>query len=249
MKEHPDNTLDHNSPIPLYVQIQEYLRTNIRAGNFAINTRLPSERQLAEQFGVNRLTVAKALGELAHEGLIETRIGKGTYVRSPRIDQELKSLTSFTQDMSTMGVVSSIVLAETIEPATEKAAAALKIETGALLFSLKRVRLVDETSIALEHTRIPLSLCPDILKRHNFAQESLYAVLRNGYDLRLASAKQTIEARAATLAEAEALEIMIGQPILGITRVTYDDLMRPVEYVLSAYRGDRYTFHISLQGV
>lgn len=249
MNEPATVTLDHNSPIPLYVQIQAYLRLNIRAGHFAVNTRLPSERQLAEQFGVNRLTVAKALSELAHEGLIETRVGKGTYVRSPRIDQELRALTSFTQDMSSKGIVSSRIILETLEPAGEKIASALRVEVGTPLFSLKRVRLVNDINIALEHTHIPHYLCIGILNRHDFSKDSLYSVLRGVYDLRLSSATQTIEARAATTYESAVMEIAVGQPILGITRVTYDDYQRPVEYVVSAYRGDRYTFHVSLQGV
>ncbi|MDX1995227.1 MAG: GntR family transcriptional regulator [bacterium] len=239
--------LDHNSPVPLYVQIQDYIRLNIQSGNFPLNSRLPSERQLAEQFGVNRLTVAKALGELVHEGLIESRVGKGTYVKSIRIDQELRTLTSFTQDMAGRGgTITSRVLLAALEPAQEKAAAALCIKAGTTLISLKRVRLVDERVIALEHTRIPHSLCPDLL-RHDFASDSLYRVLQVEYNIHLAFARQTIEARGARPDEIDFLEVPLGAPTLGITRVTYSTHQTPIEYVQSAYRGDRYTFHVTLQ--
>jgi GntR family transcriptional regulator len=93
----------HDSPVPLYVQIKDYLRLNIQNGVFAVNERIPSERKLAEQFDVNRLTVSKALSELAQEGLIYSRVGKGTYVSPARIDQALQSLASFTEDMSSRG--------------------------------------------------------------------------------------------------------------------------------------------------
>lgn len=233
----------HDSPVPLYIQVKDYIRLNIQNGVFAINERIPSERQLAEQFDVNRLTVSKALNELAQEGLVYSRIGKGTYVAPAKIDQALQSLTSFTQDMTSRGKrAGSRVLYAGIEPATTEVAKALSILPGAEVVALQRVRLADNQPIALEKSHVIFALCPGILEKHDFGRESLYSVLRTEYHLRLTYAHQTIEARAATEAELEALEAEPYLPILSITRVAYDDHDQPVEYVRSAYRGDRYKF-------
>jgi GntR family transcriptional regulator/MocR family aminotransferase len=75
--------LDRQSAVPLYQQIEDYLRQGILLGSLAANTRLPASRQLARDLGVNRITVENAYGELETEGLIYSKMGSGTYVLSP----------------------------------------------------------------------------------------------------------------------------------------------------------------------
>lgn len=240
----------HDSPVPLYVQIKDYIRQNIQSGMFGVNERIPSERQLAEQFSVNRLTVSKAISELVQEGLLYTQVGKGTYVCPVKIDQVLQSLTSFTQDMDGRGKsASSRVLYAAVEPAGVEVAKALAILPGAEVFVLQRVRLADDQLIALEKSHITYALCPGILEQHDFSRESLYKVLHEVYGLHLTYAHQTIEAAIAEAEELEALEADSCTPILRITRVTHDDQDRAVEFVRSSYRGDRYKFHTVLRQV
>ena len=75
--------LDRHSMIPLYQQIETYLRQGILSGSLAANTRLPASRQLARDLGVNRITVENAYAVLETDGLIYSRMGSGTYVLSP----------------------------------------------------------------------------------------------------------------------------------------------------------------------
>ena len=72
--------LDRDSKIPLYQQIKIHLRNGILSGNLAPETRLPASRVLAQNLGVNRITVGSAYDELEAEGLIFSRLGSGTYV-------------------------------------------------------------------------------------------------------------------------------------------------------------------------
>ena len=240
----------YDSPVPLYVQIKDYIRLNIQNGIFATNERIPSERQLADQFSVNRLTVSKALNELAQEGLIYSRVGKGTYVSPAKIDQALQSLTSFTEDMSKRGKrAASRVLYAAIEPASGEVAKELSILPGAEVVVLHRLRMADDQLIALERSHITYALCPNILERHDFSRESLYQVLRDEYNLHMTFAQQTIEALVAREAELDILETDPCTPILSITRVTFDDSEHPIEYVRSSYRGDRYKFRTVLRTV
>lgn len=238
----------HDSPTPLYVQIKDYIRLNIQNGVYCVNDKIPSERQFAKQFGVNRLTVSKALKELAQEGVLYSQVGKGTYVAPAKIDQMLQTLTSFTQDMIGRGRnVSSRVLYASIDPASEEIAKALSILRGAEVVVLQRVRLADGQIIALEKSHIINALCPNILDHHDFSQESLYHVLRTEYNLQMTYAKQTIEAQIVGDEELELLEAGPYTPILSITRVTYDVNDQPIEYVRSSYRGDRYKFYTVLR--
>jgi GntR family transcriptional regulator len=238
----------HDSPIPLYVQIKDYIRLNIQNGIYRVNEKIPSERQFAEQFGVNRLTVSKALKELAQEGLLYSQVGKGTYVAPAKIDQALQTLTSFTQDMIGRGKhASSRVLYASIDPASGEIAKALSILRGAEVVVLYRVRLADGQVIALEKSHIIYALCPNILDHHDFSRESLYQVLRTEYDLQMTYAHQTIEAQIASEDELALLDAEPCTPILSITRVTHDVNDQPIEYVRSSYRGDRYKFYTVLR--
>ncbi len=238
----------HDSPVPLYVQIKEYIRLNIQTGQFLENTRIPSERQLAEQFNVSRLTVSKAINELTQEGLLHSRVGKGTFVSSVKIEQELRTLTSFTEEMARRGQrPSSRVLYAAIEPATTETALALKAASGTKVVILRRVRLADDQPVALETSAILSAVCPDILDGHNFATESLYSILREKYGVIIAYAQQTFEARQPDADEIHALHLDPHTPILGITRVTYNAQEQPIEFVRSAYRGDRYKFNAVLR--
>jgi GntR family transcriptional regulator/MocR family aminotransferase len=75
--------LDRQSATPLYQQIKIYLRQGILSGSLAPDTRLPASRQLAQDLGVNRITVENAYAELESEGLILSKLGSGTYVLPP----------------------------------------------------------------------------------------------------------------------------------------------------------------------
>jgi GntR family transcriptional regulator len=241
--------IEHDSSTPKYVQIKDHIRRHIESGQYASNTRLPSERQLAEEFEVSRLTVTKALKELEQEGLIYSRVGKGTFVTpQAKIDQSLETLTSFSEEMrAKQKRASSQVLYAAIEGASEEVARALTVPVGTDVFSLKRLRFADGQIIALEHSHIVYTLCPNILEHHDFAQESLYQVLGEVYGLRLTIAHQTVESRLATRDEAKVLQISPSDPVLSFTRVTLNDKHMPVEFVLSVYPGDRYKLHITLK--
>jgi GntR family transcriptional regulator len=241
--------IEHDSPTPKYIQIMDYVRQNIKSGSFKSNVRLPSERQLAEQFSVSRLTVTKALKELEQKGLIYTQIGKGTFVTpQTKIDQYLETLSSFTEEMEAkQQLVSSHVLYAGVEGAKEDVANALLILPGTKIFSLKRVRMANNQILALEHSHVLYSLCPGILDNHDFSHESLYGVLSTVYQLRLTTAHQTVEARLATPIEAKTLQITPNAPVLSLSRVTLNSEQIPVEFVSSVYPGDRYKFHVTLK--
>lgn len=239
--------LKPESPKPYYAQIKEYILYKINSGELKPHDRVPSERSLSEQFGVSRLTVGKALKELVLEGRLYTQVGKGTFVNDQPIDQTLDRLTSFSEEMEQRGQApsSNVIEALTI-PATEMLAQRLQLPVGVSVVKLKRLRLANTRPVALETAYLIAALCEDILERFRFERESLYTVLRTHYGVRLMYAEQELEARQASPEEATLLGLEAGSPVLSIVRVTYMDNERPIEYVESAYRGDRYKFRARL---
>lgn len=242
--------LDKTSPQPLYEQIKQYILERIESGEYAPNTKLPSERQLSDRFDVSRLTVSKAIKQMVQEGMLYTQIGKGTYVGTEPIQQQIDTLTSFTEEMQSRGqTTSSRVLSAIMKPASADVAKILDIAIGTDVIELERVRMVAQLPMAIEQSTILAALCPNILERHDFSHESLYAVLREDYNVLLVSAEQTFEAREATKLEADLLEIKAGTSVLATHRVAYNDLNCACEKVKSVYRGDRYKFRARLNRI
>lgn len=238
--------LQRNHPLPLYSQLKDRLRADLVTGRLRPHQQLPSERELCARFRVSRMTVRQALLDLAREGLIYSRVGKGTFVSEPKIDQQLKTLSGFSQDMQARGSVpSSRVLEAKLERANQRLAQTLALSPGARVIVLSRVRLADGVPLAIETVRLPHALCPHLL-RHDFARESLYAVLEHEYGYRLTCAQQTIEAALARPREATLLQLTLPAPVLVMERLTYTDQGVVIEYVHSIYRGDRYKFHSTL---
>jgi len=241
--------LNHDSIVPLYLQLAERLQKQIEAGTYPVGTRLPSERELSEQNDVSRMTARQALQVLVQRGLAEPRVGKGTYVSTPKIDQELVKLTSFSDEMRRLGMQpSSRVLTSRLEAANPKVAEQLQIPAGSEVVVLVRTRLAAGVPLALERSYLNHELCPGVLEGHDFGRESLYAVLRNQYGILLTWATQVIEARLPTPAERHSLEIDQHDPVLSLTRVTFYENDHPVEYVTSVYCGSRYKFKAILRG-
>src|SRR5215467_11902529 len=98
--------LDPESATPLYLQVRNGLARLILDGRFGAEDALPSERTLAEQLGISRVTARKAIDALAQEGLILRRHGSGNYV-APMLQQPLTKLTSFTEELKQRGFVPS----------------------------------------------------------------------------------------------------------------------------------------------
>ncbi len=238
--------LKRNHPLPLYAQLYETLRADIYAQRLKPHEQLPSERELCAQFRVSRMTVRQALFSLTRDGLIYSRVGKGTFVGEPKIDQQLKTLTGFSQEMSSRGSApSSRVVEAKIQAVSADLAEVIHIPVGAEIVLLTRVRLADRVPLAIETVHLPHYLCPNLLS-HDFSTESLYDVLEREYGYRLTRAEQTIEAALANPREIATLQLIPPAPVLVMERLTFTNQDVLIEHVQSTYRGDRYKFRSTL---
>jgi GntR family transcriptional regulator len=238
--------LKRNHPQPLYAQLSETLRADIRTQRLEPHQQLPSERELCERFRVSRMTVRQALVELSRDGLIYSRVGKGTFVSIPKIDQQLRALTGFTQEMVSRGSKSSSrVLEAKLQTASSSLTNILRMPPGAQVVFLSRVRFADQVPLAIETVQLPHSLCPNLLQ-HDFSVESLYHILEHEYGYRLTRAEQTIEAALANPRDLSLLQLVPPAPVLVMERLTFTDQNILIEYVQSTYRGDRYKFRSAL---
>ncbi|MES9609152.1 UTRA domain-containing protein [Actinomadura sp. NPDC000929] len=206
---------------------------------------LPSERRLAEDLGVSRPTLRQAIDGLVAEGLLDRRHGSGTYVAEPRIAVSL-TMTSFTEDMIRRGMKpGGRVLSFRTETAGARIGRRLALSPVEEVFTIRRLRLADEAPMAIETLYLPRALMPD-LRRSDLEGRSFYDLLR-GNGVVIASGTETIEPTVTTAEEAAELGVPVHMPAFLFERITRDADGRPLEYVRSLYRGDRYRLELDLR--
>jgi GntR family transcriptional regulator len=229
---------------PKYYGLKRHL-TEL-AGSLPPGTAVPPERTLAVDFGTSRTTVRQALQQLVAEGRLERFQGRGTFVARPKLAQSLQ-LTSYTQDVRAHGLepTSRTVVLEQIR-ADEELAARLAVRPGERVIHLERVRLADGEPLAIERTYLSAARFPG-LRRHLTRLGSLYAALGQEYGVHPAEAEETIETALATPDEGALLGVDTGLPLLVLWRHSRDAEGTPVEWVRSAYRGDRVRFVATLR--
>lgn len=228
---------------PLHVQITDLLRKQINAHQLLPQSKLPSERELCEQYKVSRITVRKALTELTHEGLIHSIAGKGSYVAVGKLQRILEPLKGFSNDILDRGMlVSSQVLESEVIHADSSLANRLGLLPLVEVVKLRRLRLVNSIPVVIQCAYLPHHLCPDLLK-YDFSSLSLLDVLRNEYQLRLVSAKSDIEANLADSEETSLLELPTPAAVLVSEQTTYLHNDVAIEFVRSVFAGNRYKFH------
>lgn len=238
-------TLQRSSPVPLYYQLKEIFRSWIIAGRFNSGERFPSESELQKHFQVSRMTVRRALTELVQEGFLIRERGRGSFVVRPRVQSQLRRLTSFTEDMQLRGLRVDAMFLDFRVVCDVEVARKMGVVEDEELVQIRRLRLVEGEPVALQNAYVRHALCPGIVEK-GLIEGSLYKTIENGYGLRLGRALQTVEAKPADEYEANLLKIAIGQPVLILERLTYLVDGEPVEYVRSSFRGDRYRFVIEL---
>jgi GntR family transcriptional regulator len=243
-----ETKLEPETPIPLYIQIKELIQNQIRTGELKIGSRLYSERELSEKFHVSRMTARQAIQSLVHEGVLQTQIGKGTYVKPPKVEIKLPSFNGFTQLIQQRNQVpSSQVLKAEIQLADTELADKLNVELGTEVVVLRRIRFVDGLSYAIETSHVIHDVCVGILDQYDFNKESLYQVLAEKYGVQLVWGEEVIEVRLPNRSEAQLLEIDSKTPVFTSTRTSFTKTDKRIEYVTAVFRGDRHRFHIIIR--
>lgn len=228
-------------PIPKHAQIKEIL-TEVCHDDLRPGDSLPSERVLEEVFGVSRITVRRAIGDMVADGTVESFRGKGTFVAKRPLRSDL-SLGSFTAEMTQQGAEPSamILVSERAEPPES---VAQFLGDGPHLH-LVRVRLGDGLPYSVDDGWYNAHLAPGLLERS--VHKSVYSILAAEFDVPIDEAEQVCTAAAATADVGRALGIDVGQPVLRIRRLS-SSRGRPVEVCTSTYRPDRYTLRMRLHG-
>ena len=234
------------SGIPLYVQIREKLRSQL--AQMEPGDPIPVEAELGEKFRASRITVRRAVEELVAEGLLTRQRGRGTFVQHPKFTHELSLITSWTEQLRTLGFAPKTAHRQVrLENATAHIAEALRLNPSEQVIRIQRVRLANREPISYMINYLPSPLIRGFHQR-KFVEESLYEVLERDYGLRPAMSVDTVGTRPASEEEADALRIQRKAPVLSVRRISYLEDGTPLELAIVASRGDRYQYQVTLRG-
>lgn len=226
-------------PPPKHAQLravlEELCSTVLSSGDM-----LPGERAIEEFYGVSRITVRRAIGDLVAEGRLRRIRGKGTFVAPNPLISRME-LASFSAEMAAQGVraTSRILLSERA-PAPAEVTAFFGVDPQQPQIRLRRLRLGDDQAYSIDDAWYNAEVAPDLLE--NDVYRSVYAILAEDYDAAVTHAEQTVTAVSATRRVAAELNVEPGTALLHVVRQSLAR-NRPVEWCASLYRSDRYRLH------
>ena len=235
---------------PVYQQLNLLLR-NALAAEYRSGDQFLTEREIAERFQVSRATANKSLASLVSEGFLEFRKGVCTFVRRDVIEDDLRSLVSFTEKARAVGkkpTTELITFGKIRSAEIEKPiGVALQVAADDLLWEMDRIRLADGVPVIFEHRYIVHKHCPKLTRSQ--ASGSLYQTWTETHGLSLGGANNIIRAVLVTSREAQHLQISPRSPALEVVSVGFliNDL--PLWWERTLYRGDQYEFHSRLGGI
>jgi len=217
-----------NARSPIYRQIQDFIRGGIAAGHFAPGDRLPSEFELARQFGTTRATVARAFQELGFEGLVTRRVGSGTYVSDKQHDiVDTGAVAGFEERATATGSTVSYELLDFSRTAAgSRIAAMLQVEPGSAVYRMQRLRHVDGR-LAVEDRYLPEGI-GDAIQPQWLGEQAVQHLFRDHLGLRISRIDNTVRATLATPLLAQRLMVERGSALLVREHVIFDLQNRPV---------------------
>lgn len=229
------------SNVPLYAQVEQALVARLGV-DLHPGSRLPTEDELIEEFGVSRITVRRAIQNLAGRDLIVTRRGQGSFVATPSFRQPLDALTGFVEDMDARGLSSRarVMRVEEIRAPSE-VREALQLSLGAKVTHIERVRLAAGHPLSFDDTYLPIDL-GRLVAQDDLENEQIFTLLEDRYDTPLLEAAYALQASTAEAKIAEALQVAEGSAVFRIERTSLTTGQRPVDYEILHYRGDAITF-------
>lgn len=231
--------IDKSSPIPAYYQLKEEIKNKIANDVWVVGQCIDSERELSETYGVSRMTVRQALGELVQEGILVREKGRGTFVCEPKVKQQ--DMMSFSDIIKKAGrnLETKVLEFEVIETPDELG----DVFSAAKLYKVNRLRLVDGEPVANEIVYIPCEYCGFI--NQSDLQKSLYKLLEEQGHV----VERSDSSIAAIIMDEELKTLFMVDkqvPLLRSHNVTYSTDGKILYVEDAIYRSDKYVLEVNI---
>ena len=233
--------------IPLYFQIEQILKSKIITGEFMPGDQIPTEKDLSETYGISIITARQAILRLVNEGLLVRQQGKGSFVREDIADSNVVQLKGRINDLITNGLKTQEVnVLDMVKSKPEKRIAKiLNLEPGEEVVKVRRVRSANNVPVSYIVNYLPIGIGEKILKK-DLQRYPMLQILMDQFKIPLKSGTQYIEAIVADHEISSALSVSVFSPILCIETVILANRKKPVEFVRTYVRPDRYKYSVNL---
>ncbi len=224
----------------LFQQIKTLVRDQVRAGEWSVGDRIPSEVDLASAYGVARMTINRALRELTEEGVLERVAGIGTFVAASKPQSNLLMIAHIRDEIRACGHVHSCrVVMQQHESAPPEIAHALGMPSNAPIFHLVCVHMDNGRPLQLEDRYVNPAAAPEFLSQ-DFVVEPPSEYLFNNISHDELDVEHIVDAAHPSQAQALLLEIGIDEPCLILTRRTWTAGL-PVTFARFVHPARRYS--------
>lgn len=234
--------------VPVYVKAQQFIEELLDGDDYSPGDHIPSERALAEELGINRLTVRKAIDRLVQAGRLERNSTSGTRIPHPRVKRPVDTTSAggMTRVIQLSGgVPGNRLLHFELSAASESVANRLHLTPGTELVVFRRLWTVDETPFCIETSYIASARVPGLAAEDLVAGQSLYALLEGRYGIKTTHGTRAISVNTPTKFEVEALRLPPHASTLLLRMVQLDDNEVPTEYVRSVNHPAHVTFEMA----
>lgn len=232
--------------LPLYVQLKNIIKDDIEQGVYKNGDIIPAEIEYQKQYDVSRITVRQAIASLEKERYVERARGKGTKVIYKKsIEEKLQKIRSFTEEMKDQNIEPGTLSVQVGYEAVEQDILDLfDVDTHQQLLCLRRVRSGNGEPIVYFVTYFsPKFNMPLDAEEYKHSMYELFEKMNIHKPTRVV---ENIKSMNANSLIAEKLNIEINMAVLVRTRISYNQLNDVIEYTISYYRGDRYSYSIEL---
>ncbi|HWQ79744.1 MAG TPA: GntR family transcriptional regulator [Anaerovoracaceae bacterium] len=229
---------------PMYLQLREVIRTKIEEGEFLPGEAIPSENALAQQYGLNRMTVRNAISTLVNEGLLIRVHGKGVYVIGNKLEQKIQTQGGFTEaTIEKDRKWDSKILQKSYREAGEKYAALFGVEKQSRIYFIRKMFYLNGEPYSIEESHIPEWVVPNLDKIDLavFSIDEIYPF----HDIRVAREEQRLTVAVPDPMDARILKLDPGVAVLILSYIKYNDDNRAVEDRTIFTRADKCNFKVS----
>ena len=238
--------IDKNSVIPIYHQLYNLLLDLIDNRAYKPHDRLPSENELALKYQISRQTAQRSIKQLVTQGMAYRLQGKGTFVSDKTITYSVTASLSYSAEIIGLKKIPQNKLIHMKEiPSSAVIAQKLGVDEGAPVYSIQRVRLVDNVPMSLQTSYLPKFMVPDLIEK-KFEEGSLFKTVKKEYRLEIGNASEFLRTVQADTYEAKLLGVHKNDPMFLLERVTKTKNGKILEYVKTILRGDKSKFLVEL---
>ena len=240
------HTIDREKHQKLYVQLYSVLKGKIENNEWTVGAQIPTEDELCKIYEVSKATVKLAVLELAREGYVSRKQGKGTFVRKRLVPEWLTTYKSFKEMMLDAGLdFTTQVLAKTVVMPSDGIDEKLNVPTDRHVIYIRRLRSVSGEPVLLQEAYIPYHVCPSLLD-DDVENDSLFDILEKKYGLKMTKVKEYIDVEQLADEDRRLLQLE-GSPSALVMEQQFFSRESQVMYMRTIKRLDRFKFFVELE--